>query len=188
MVQALLPHAGRSYLIKAPILYLNISVLHPVDRYRLSPDGYRSHTYIVSLPIGNIQLRGKVPENKAIPKELVSYGDHIRKRRIKLGLSQSEVARIINVQTDTITNWELNRFSPLLIHVPKIIQFLGYTPNIANENPIIKYRIENGITQKEMARILKVDPGTLARFEKGRNISKQLKERIEKLVKYQKLL
>ncbi|GAB3430272.1 helix-turn-helix domain-containing protein [Niabella aquatica] len=90
---------------------------------------------IVSLPICNIQLRGKKLENKAYPKELLTYGDHIRKHRLDLEMSQSEVAKIMNVQTDTITNWELNRNSPVLNHIPKIIQFLGYTPNIDNENP-----------------------------------------------------
>ncbi|GAB3430706.1 hypothetical protein GCM10027516_38510 [Niabella aquatica] len=134
------------------------------------------------MPIGNIQLRGKKPENRAYPKELLTYGDHIRKRRLDLGMSQSEVAKIMNVQTDTITNWELNKNSPVLIHIPSIIKFLGYTPDINTTNQITRYRMEKGLTQKEMAGILKIDPGTLSRAEKGNAISKLLKERIEGLI------
>lgn len=90
----------------------------------------------------------------------------MRKKRLDLNLSQPQVAKIINVTTDTITNWELNRAEPTIFQIPKIISFLKYTP-ILNENPIKNYRIQRGISQKEMSKKLEIDPTTLARIEKG---------------------
>lgn len=92
------------------------------------------------MPICNIQLKAKKPNKKPYPKELVTYGDHLRTKRLDLNLFQPQVAKIINVTTDSITNWELNRNEPNLNQIPKIILFLGYKPDIV-ENPIKKYRI-----------------------------------------------
>jgi len=82
------------------------------------------------LPICNIQLSSKRPNKKPYPKELITYGDHLRKKRLDLNLTQSQVAKIINVTAESITNWELNRTEPNLYQIPKIISFLGYTPEI----------------------------------------------------------
>ncbi|NQU51195.1 MAG: helix-turn-helix transcriptional regulator, partial [Bacteroidetes bacterium] len=115
------------------------------------------------------------PNRKPYPKELITYGDHLRKKRLDLNLSQSQVAKIINVTTDSITNWELNRSEPQLKYIPKIISFLEYTPK-TKENEIKQYRINKGITQKELASILEIDPTTLSRIEMGTcRISKKVK-------------
>ena len=133
---------------------------------------------MVSLPICNIVLKAIKPERKPYPKELKTYGDHLRKKRLDLNLSQPQVAKIINVTTDSITNWELNRGKPILTLIPKIISFLGYTP-VTNENPIKKYRVQKGISQKDLAEILKIDPTTLSRIERGKGkISKRIKSRL----------
>ena len=105
----------------------------------------------------------------------------MRKKRLDLNLSQPQVAKIINVTPDSITNRELNRGKPILTIIPKIISFLGYTP-IVNENSIRSYRIQNGLSQKEFARILEIDPTTLSRIEGGyKGISGRV---LKKLVKY----
>ena len=49
------------------------------------------------------------PTYKDYPKQLNTLGDHLRKVRLDRGMSQSQVAEIIGVDTDTITCWELNR-------------------------------------------------------------------------------
>ena len=86
--------------------------------------------------------------------------------------------------TESITNWELNRNTPNFNQIPKIISFLGYTPLI-NENPIKKYRIERGISQKELAKILNIDTTTLSRIErnKGNRVKKIIKEKLFGLLK-----
>lgn len=134
---------------------------------------------IVSLPICNIVLKALKPERKSYPKELKTSGDHLRKKRLDLNLSQPQVAKIINVTTDSITNWELNRNEPSLKQVPKIISFLEYSPTI-NENPIKKYRLEKGFSQKELAKILEIDPTTLSRIERGsERMSRKVKMKLD---------
>jgi DNA-binding transcriptional regulator YiaG len=64
--------------------------------------------------ICNIQLKAQKPNRKPYPKELLTYGEHLRKRRFDLDFSQPQVAKLINVTTDTITNWELNKNTPEL--------------------------------------------------------------------------
>jgi len=111
-------------------------------------------------------LKAVKPERKPYPIELISYGDNLRKKHLGLNLSQPQVAKIINVTTDSITNLELNLNDPNLNQIPKIISFLEYTPTI-NEYSIKKYRLENGLSQKELAKILGIDPTTLSRIERG---------------------
>jgi len=41
-----------------------------------------------------------------------------------MGLFQKNVAKIIGVSTDTITNWEKGRTKPSLKNLGKIMQFL----------------------------------------------------------------
>ena len=85
---------------------------------------------IDSLPICNIELKARKPDRRPYPKELKTYGDHLRKKRLDLNMSQPEVARIFKVQTDTITNWELNRNRPSKKQIKKIFDFLKYSPSI----------------------------------------------------------
>ena len=62
-----------------------------------------------------------------LPTEILTIGDHIRAKRVHLGLSQSQVAKKIGVTPDAITNWELNRNEPRISYMPKIIACLLYT-------------------------------------------------------------
>lgn len=102
-------------------------------------------------------------------------GDHIRKRRLDLGLRQKDVAVIVNATTSTITNWEKNRNSPKLYLLPRIIKFLGYDPVDSNATclgeKIKRYRIRRGLSLRKFAREFGVDPGTLARWEKDKTRS-----------------
>ena len=41
-----------------------------------------------------------------------------------MGLFQKDVARIIGISTDTVTNWEKDRTKPSLKNLSKIEQFL----------------------------------------------------------------
>jgi transcriptional regulator with XRE-family HTH domain len=90
-----------------------------------------------------------------------------------LGLLQKEVGRIIGVDGTTIYNWENNHNSPSLHVLPRVIKFLGYNPLPSIPTTLGEklraYRKLNGITQEELARRLKVDPTTLARWEKRKS-------------------
>jgi transcriptional regulator with XRE-family HTH domain len=98
-------------------------------------------------------------------------GDHIRKRRLDLGLFQRQVAERIGVDEDSIYRWESNATSPQVTHLPAIIEFARYNPCPAPQSTgerLIAVRKARGLTQKEMAKRLGVDPTTLGRWERGR--------------------
>ena len=80
----------------------------------------------------------------------------------------------------TVCNWEINRTSPQLRFIPKINTFLGYslydTQSGTLGKRIVACRHIMGLSQKELATRLGVDPGTLGRWErdKGRPARNQL--------------
>jgi DNA-binding XRE family transcriptional regulator len=99
-----------------------------------------------------------------------TWGEHIKKRRFELGLTQALAAQVIGVTESTITYWERQRTEPMLWAYPKIIEFLGYNPDI---NPtktlgqkIKEYRRIHGIAQEMLARQIGIDPSTLSRLER----------------------
>ena len=58
----------------------------------------------------------------------VTLGDKLRNRRIELGLTQSQVAKILETDTQYVYAWENNHNKPIVSKYPKIIKFLGYFP------------------------------------------------------------
>lgn len=104
----------------------------------------------------------------AYPKHLKTLGDHLRKNRLDKKLLQRDVCLQLGVKKDTVTNWETNRTSPSLSHIPKIIKFIGYIPWKVSEGNILGKRQLLGISQKDLAKQIGVDPGTLAHWEAGK--------------------
>jgi len=105
-----------------------------------------------------------------IPTEPHTIGDHIRNQRLRRKMLQREVAEQIGVEKTSVFNWEGNRTIPELRYLPAIISFLGYNPLPAAEGwgeRLVRRRTTLGLTQKEVARQLNVDQGTLARWERG---------------------
>ena len=105
-----------------------------------------------------------------IPVAPQTVGDHIRKRRFGLKLLQREVAEQLGVDTTSVFNWEGNRSSPEIRYMPAIIRFLGYNPLPAAHTlseRLVRQRKSLGLSQKESAERLGVDPSTLAKWERG---------------------
>lgn len=133
-------------------------------------------------------LTASRPLSPAYPRELKTLGDHLRKRRLDLGLLQKDVARLLSVDGASAGNWENNRSSPKLQLIPKVIEFLGYVPFLcpaqAIGEEVTALRRLLGVRQKDLARQLGVDPSTLARWEKGesRPASKYLAKLSEFLI------
>jgi transcriptional regulator with XRE-family HTH domain len=119
-----------------------------------------------------VTLRAKRPISPAYPKSLKTLGDHLRKKRLDLGLLQREVALKLGVDEASVHNWERNLTKPSIALIPKILKFLGYVPfemPTGNLGKKIKtYRRVLGFTQRALAKQLKIDPSTLARWEKGK--------------------
>ena len=104
------------------------------------------------------------------PEQLNTLGDHLLRRRLTLKLFQRQVAQQLGVDKTSVYNWETNRTKPGLEYMPAIIRFLGYNPFPSPEGwpeRLIQCRTVLGISQKESATRIGVDPCTLARWERG---------------------
>ncbi len=114
----------------------------------------------------------------------------MRKKRQELKLLQKEVAQILGVTKDTVTYWAVGRSSPRLQHMPNIAEFLGYIPFEEPETlgeRIAYYRRLTVLSQKELARQLRVDPTTLSKWEREMrkpvcNLPKLSNEKLNKLL------
>ena len=84
-------------------------------------------------------------------------------------LLQEDVAKLLGVTTDSVTNWENNRTLPMVHLMPRIIKFLGYNPvynNIVTLGDQVKfYRLINGLSHKALGKILGVHGTTVAAWE-----------------------
>jgi transcriptional regulator with XRE-family HTH domain len=126
----------------------------------------------VALPFCCPTLRAQKPLPAAYPKELNTLGDHVRKRRLDLGLTQKQVAREIGAHVTSVRNWEGNATTPALRFVPGIVRFLGYVPFPPSQGlseRLKGYRRVQGLSQRDMAQRLGVEESTVARWERGRS-------------------
>ena len=123
------------------------------------------------MPFCHFTLRGRKPVPDGYPEELRTLGDHLKRKRLDLGLLQRAVAQKLGVAEASVYNWENGRSSPALRFVPRILAFLGYDPyDTQPENlgeRIVAARRRLGLTQRELARRLDVDASTLGRWERG---------------------
>ena len=104
----------------------------------------------------------------------VLLGEHIKKRRLELGLTQKEAGKHFGVTSFTVTNWEHGLRKPAIQHLPAICQFLGYdpeppTPDTLAERLAAKRR-QFGWSQRVAAKKLGVDPSTWSAWEQGGTI------------------
>jgi DNA-binding transcriptional regulator YiaG len=105
-----------------------------------------------------------------IPAEPKTIGDHIRRRRLAQKMLHKEVAEVIGVTQACINNWEANRAAPEIRYMPAIIALLGYNPLPAANGigeELVRQRTSLGLTQREAAPRIEIDPTTLARWERG---------------------
>jgi len=102
--------------------------------------------------------------------EPVTIGEHVRKRRIDLGMAQADVAGQIGVTESTVWNWE-HGVEPELRHIPSIVTFLGYVPFDMPENPIEKLRYLKrlrGLSYERLGKLIKKSPEQLTDWLSGR--------------------
>jgi DNA-binding transcriptional regulator YiaG len=121
--------------------------------------------------VGPKTLRSAKP--KAHPLVLSTLGDHLLKRRHEFGLLQKDAARSLGVNAWTLANWEKGYTQPKLRFWPRIIQFLGYDPNpepIDLPQKLFSARRRRGLSIRDLANQLGVDPETLRRWERGNRI------------------
>jgi len=98
-----------------------------------------------------------------------TLGEHLRKRRMELGLLQRQVALQLGVSPFTYLTWEKDQLEPEVRMVPRIIGHLGYDP--FPEPKTLGERIKAkrrrfGLSQEQAAKHLSIDEGTLRRWER----------------------
>ena len=102
--------------------------------------------------------------------EPTTLGEHVRKHRLGLKLSQRQVADRLGVNPWTVLNWEKGHTEPPIEAVPAIVQFLGYDPfpepRSLPERLLAKRRAMGWPIWKA-ARQLGVDEGTWGDWERG---------------------
>jgi transcriptional regulator with XRE-family HTH domain len=113
----------------------------------------------------------RAPRKEAgYPSALNTLADHLKARILDLGVTQKGAAEHLGVHATSVANWLKGRRGPDLRCWPQIIWFLGYDPRPAATSvgeALVKWREGRGQSQKELAGQLQVDPGTLARWERG---------------------
>ena len=95
-------------------------------------------------------------------KQRHNRGDHDKARRT--------VGERIGVDTTSVFNSEANAAEPEIRCMPAIIRFLGYNPQPPAKGwgeRLVRQRTTLGLSQKDAALKIGVDPGTLARWERG---------------------
>jgi len=139
------------------------------------------------LPFYHVTLRGQKPiRREKYPDICRTWGDHIKAGRLDLRLTKRQLSRRFHVDDTTIYLWEKNRVRPSLSQIPKIIELLGCDPFEKKTETlgerILEFRRIQGLTQKNLAEQLGVDPMTLAGWEKGEHKpKKRLLDRLLKL-------
>jgi DNA-binding XRE family transcriptional regulator len=135
----------------------------------------KRHSFSIQIPLEKQQLPG-------YPEFPITVGEHIRKKRMDLGLLQREVAEIIGVTESSIWNWE-HGTEPELQYNPKIIRFLGYIPFDRPDGTVGRlawYKRTNGLTLNELGQQMQRHPDQLQEWLSGTRIPfRKSQERIE---------
>ena len=130
--------------------------------------------HIPALPFSRYEKTMQKPHPQGYPVEPKTIGEHLRKRRMDLGLYQAEVARRFNVSEDCITYWENGRSVPQVRYYPQVIAFLGYYPfNHETDTfggKITRYKNEHGLSYRKLAKLFDADPATVAEWERNSRV------------------
>lgn len=126
------------------------------------------HLRVAFLPFGPITLKSL--RSKPYKENPQTLGERLRKPRIELNLFQKAAARRLGVSEHGYLGWELDRKSPTVRSMCRIIKFLGYDPWPAGTTIGDQLRARRrvlGLTQGQAATQLGIDEGTLRRYESG---------------------
>jgi len=120
---------------------------------------------------GKIKTPLITPQLEELTRKPVTLGDHLRRRRIELGLYQKDIASRLNVTTSTVWNWE-NVGSVDLRFIPRVIEFLGYNPIPQPEDLLGRlswYKFINGLSLERLGVEMGRNPEQLADWLSGRH-------------------
>lgn len=151
--------------------------------FQIAPDSQRN--LIPALAFCEMVFSSDKPTGIKVSFVPQTIGEHIRKIRLEKGLFQEDVAKLIGVSTDCITNWENNHGIPQIQFMPAIIEFLGFVPiEIDNDTlggQMLLYRNLHGLSHRKLGKLIGVDASTIGSWEKGLSIPQ--KNKLQNLLK-----
>jgi transcriptional regulator with XRE-family HTH domain len=101
-----------------------------------------------------------------------SLGEHLRNRRLALGLRQEDVAGQLGTVREVYDRWERNEREPVVSVWPLILEFLGYypCPQTSPADLTLMVRRTLGLEQKKLAQRMGVIHQRLRRWEHGSEV------------------
>lgn len=133
----------------------------------------RQRDLIPALPFCHLRLNSKKSSTYPRLEECDTLGDHLKRRRLELGLLQRQVAPKLGINRFTLANWEKNRREPGIRHYPAIMDFLGYCPSRAGTTfgeRLMLHRTHRGLSRRALARAVGADPSSIGRWEAKEHI------------------
>jgi DNA-binding transcriptional regulator YiaG len=98
-----------------------------------------------------------------------------------------DVASQIGTGATNVANWSKGRTAPGLTFWPRIIEFLEYDPRpraTTIADALVRHREGQGLSQKQLAMQLRIDPSTLAKWERKERVpTGQLRGRVDRLLR-----
>ncbi|WP_337288363.1 helix-turn-helix transcriptional regulator, partial [Candidatus Methylomirabilis sp.] len=101
-----------------------------------------------------------------------SLGEHLRKRRLDLGLFQNQVANQLGVDEMTVVYREKARIKPSVRQLPKLVTFLGYVPFECPTDPLGRlryYKRVQGLSCEALAQELEMDESMVTGWLAGKH-------------------
>jgi Helix-turn-helix len=112
-------------------------------KYRSAASGstglflFTARTPCRALPIYHLEIRVLRPPyprrwrgKQAIAIKLRTVEEHIKRKRLQQHLFQADLAKLFGVLLGSVRNWEQGIFQPAETSMPRIIEFLGYDPQL----------------------------------------------------------
>ena len=119
------------------------------------------------MPCLPVTLKALKPQQSDFEPQ--TLGEHIRKRRLQLGLTQKAAGELLGINSWTVLNWEKGKTEPPVESIAVIIGFLEYDPfpePKSLSDRLLAARRVKGWTIKEAAQRLGVDEATWGQWEK----------------------
>ena len=131
------------------------------------------------MPFASVTRKCLIPDKAAV--EPCRLGEHIRKRRLELGLTLTAAAARLGVTQHTVINWESGERNPRIKQWPAVLAFLGYDPLPPAESigeHLQQKRRHFGWTRRELADHLDIDECAVANWERGGTIMAKAHRRL----------
>lgn len=130
------------------------------------------HFAFFTIRVGKQTFKTFILRKKGMIAQPKSLGEHLRNRRLVLGLRQEDVAKQLSTLREVYERWERDERQPVVSEWPGILSFLGHYPESEKTaaDLVLKARRYQGMDQKGFAQVVGVIHQRLRRWEHGEEI------------------